>query len=86
MTYQRVVPGDQATSNGAVWLPEAIADGNERIQLAIKFYWELDLTGLDAYMDASHVDSKAVFNFNPIVDALNLAVAKPLDRQSLPTV
>jgi eukaryotic translation initiation factor 2C len=78
MTYQRVVPGDQTTNSGAVWLPEAIADGNERIQLAIKFHWELDLAGLNAYLDASHADSKADFNFNPIVDALNLAVTKSL--------
>jgi hypothetical protein len=69
MTYQRVVPGDQTTNNGAVWLPEAIADGNKRIQFAIKFYWELDLAGLNAYLDAIHADSKADFNFNSIVDA-----------------
>jgi eukaryotic translation initiation factor 2C len=78
ITYQRVVPGDQVTNNGAVWLPEAIVDGNERIQLAIKFHWELDLAGLNAYLDASHADSKADFKFNPVVDALNLAVTKSL--------
>jgi eukaryotic translation initiation factor 2C len=76
--YQPIIPGDDETQTGAVWQPEAIADGSERVQLFFKLHRELDLDGLHRYMDASHNGSDPNFNFNPIISALNLAVANSL--------
>ncbi|EMD90548.1 hypothetical protein COCC4DRAFT_127590 [Bipolaris maydis ATCC 48331] len=76
--YQPVIPGDDGTQAGAIWQPEAIADGSERVQLFLKLHRELDLDGLYRYMDASHKESDPEFNFNPIISALNLAIAKSM--------
>lgn len=76
--YQPVIPGDDGTQAGAVWQPEAIADGSERVQLFLKLHRELDLDGLYRYMDASHQESDPEFNFNPIISALNLAIANSM--------
>lgn len=78
ITYAPVILGDPDTHAGSVWMPDAIADGSERIQLFIKFHRELDLDGMYAYIDASSERSDPDFNFNPIVNALNIAVTKSL--------
>jgi eukaryotic translation initiation factor 2C len=59
-------------------MPEAIADGKDRVQMFIKLHRELDLEGLEAYIDANHAGSDPDFNLHPIVDALNIAVTASL--------
>ncbi|KAH3913322.1 hypothetical protein HBH56_101590 [Parastagonospora nodorum] len=83
MNCNRVVDGADNTQVGAIWMPDAIADGSQRIQLFIKLQRELDLAGLQNYINASQAASDAEFAFSPIVDALNIAVSSSLSRDDV---
>jgi eukaryotic translation initiation factor 2C len=82
-TQHCVVEGKKNTQFGAVWMPNAIADGTERLQLFLKLHRKLDLDGLAAYIDASRKSSVPDFDFNPIVWALNLAITSSLSADNV---
>ncbi|KAF2644090.1 Piwi-domain-containing protein [Massarina eburnea CBS 473.64] len=68
-----------ASTEGLVWAPKPITDGEDRLHLHFKYRGECDINTLQAYVDpATRPDDANLphFDFNPIVDALNIAISK----------
>lgn len=74
----RVLGGREESPIGDEWRPNPIADGVDRVELTIKLQRELDLQGLQAYINPSNDASDPNFEFSPIVNALNIIMTSNL--------